>query len=168
MKKIKENWKFLVVIVSIFIIFIGIILLLPNTQQKEKEKFPEEKKQIDENNFYKYADDVVKLEDMEVIQNDGLKKAHCLDDICISNVEITYLETFGRVDYQIVNMSEKEKNGYMRMVFSNGAVLIPYQKLKAHEVRDLSAQFSGYDLRNENDYTLEILTPEESSRIVKK
>lgn len=157
----KKNWKIILLIIAVVLLVIGFIFLLPKHKSSPKD-------QIDENNFYKYSEETTELEGTEVITNDRLKDLHCLDRICISDVEITYLETFGRVDYTVWNRGSKKESGYLKLNFGTNTVLVSYQDLKPDQKISSSYQFFTEDFHSVTDYTIEKLTKEEKKAIVSK
>ncbi len=166
MKKRKHKWIFLLVVVAIIVVIIGMILLLPsNSQKPSQDAFPEEKKQIDENNYYKYDDQEMVMEGTQIVQADGLKDAHCVETVCVTDVKFVLLPTIHKVEYTVTNISEVEQTGYLRMNFGEESTLVSFQKLKPKESVTSSFQFFGDTISKANNYTLEELTKEEIQQI---
>ena len=58
-------------------------------------------------------------EGTKINTTNNLKKKHCLDKICISNVYIYYNNGTGTISYTLDNKSKKAKKGNFKLIFDN-------------------------------------------------
>ena len=149
--------RVLIIIIVVLIVILSTSILL-NVGKKSK---------YSDYNNYKIVRKAVDLPGTYVRQVGNLASSHCLDDICITNVSIHYTGMSGRIDYTIVNNSKKSKNGYMKMVFDDVYLVVPYN-LKKGKKTEGSIQYDNTDLSNVYDYKLKKLSNKELSNIKKK
>jgi hypothetical protein len=155
-KKIsKKKLIIIIIIIALILVLVGISLFGPQNEEVE------ENKTINDSGVYVEEPGTV------TISNDDLSSNHCIDDICLSNVKIYYVDTQGRVDFTITNYSKKTVTGYLRLKFGNESLVIPYNKLKSNKSVNSSTMFIAKDLSQAVDYTIEKLTDEEISKIIK-
>lgn len=156
MKFIKKNKILIIIICIIVLIVIGLILFFNSNREQEPEI-----------NDYNYNNTPRELTDTTVYSNDNLSSSHCLNGICISKATFYYTDSVGRVEYTITNTSDKEKSGYLKMVFKEQSLIISYKKLKPKESITSKSQYIGMEISNKEDYKLEKLSDDEISQIIK-
>lgn len=170
MKKIfnlinNSKYKKIIYIGLIFVVLIIFILLIALLFKDDEEL------------IYDYYDkqnsNIVVTKDYKEIPGtfirsiDTLKKEHCKDDVCISNVEIYYRKTQGRIEYEITNKSKKKVTGAFKLKFDNGNVTyIVYSKLKKGETRKGNISFSEVDYSNVYDYSIKKLNDKELKNLL--
>ena len=57
-----------------------------------------------------------------------LQKEHCVDNICVSNVYIYYVDDRGEIKYTVENKSSSSKKGYLKMNFNGNEIYLNYIK----------------------------------------
>lgn len=98
---------------------------------------------------------------------DTLKKEHCKDDICISNMQIFYRKNSGRIEYEITNNSKKKVTGAFKIKFDNGNITyIVFSKLKKGETRKGIISYTDADYSNVYDYSLKKLNDKEFKKLL--
>lgn len=96
-----------------------------------------------------------------------LKKEHCKDDICISNVQIFYRKNQGRIEYEITNKSKKKVTGAFKLKFDNGKVTyVVFSKLKKGETRKGTISYTDTDYSNVYDYSIKKLSDKELKKLL--
>ena len=153
---LKKNRKLLFISIVVLLIILLIIIVISRKPKRKYSDF----------NKYKIVDNVQELPGTYVRDTGNLSFSHCLEDICITNVSIHYIDNNGRVEYTITNNSKKKKVGYMKMVFGNSNLIISYSLKRGKSVKGY-IQYNNIDLSNVYDYKLSNLTKKEMSNIKK-
>lgn len=106
-------------------------------------------------------------EGTKINTTNNLKKKHCLDKICVSDVYIYYNNGTGTISYTLNNKSKNANKGNFKLIFdNNNEVVINYDFTKEDNYESF-ASYMGNDLENVNDYKLVKLTKSEESKIIK-
>lgn len=106
-------------------------------------------------------------EGTKVNTTNNLKKKHCLEDICVSNVYIYYNNGTGTINYALSNKSKKKKKGNFKLIFdNNNEVVINYDFTKENNYESF-ASYMGNDLGKVKDYKLIKLSKSEEQAIIK-
>lgn len=156
----KNNKRVLIVIIVIVLVIVLSILSV----------LFEKKKPINNkaNNNYQISNKVEDEPGTNKYTNDDIKKAHCIDKICVEDVTFYYNDNQGRIEYRVINKSSKKASGYMKIVYSNESFNVIYKDLEPGQYIETRSQFSGITISNQNDYKLEKLSKEEIDKIIKK
>lgn len=148
MNKFKFNRKLLIVIISIcLVILISIIIVF---------MFKGEKKSKKTNSNYNINSEVKELPGTKVYDDEKISKKHCVDNICVENAVLYYSSDYnsGRVEYTVVNNSDKTSSGKLQMVFKDTTIDIIYKDLEAGKSIDTRTQFMNKKISNVEDYEL--------------
>lgn len=156
MKFIKDNKILIIIIAIVVLIIVGIILFLNSGTKKDSYY-----------NNYKFGTKTVELPNTKKYTNEKLDAEHCLNEICIFDAVFYYNDEVGRVEYKITNTSNKEKSGYIKMVFDEESLIVVYKNLLPKSVVDSQSQYMGIEIKNKDDYKLEKLTKEEMRKLAK-
>ena len=154
-KKINENMKSIIIVLSILILIliIGALVLIGKSNKNGYANIIES--------------EVVEFPGTKVISNDNLKKEHCLNDICVSDVNIYKVDNKGRLECKVENKSEQTRSGYLKLKFQETSFTIAYRDLKPGIFEKSIAQFTNKKITDTTDYVLEELTKEEEKSIIK-
>lgn len=154
----KSKYILIVAIICLLIGLGGVVL------SARLGQFPKSSKKND----YHFSSTTIQPVNMKQYTNENLKKSHCLDDICIENVNFYYTDEGGRIEYTIENRTNRIVSGSMKLVFENQSLTAIYNQLAPNSRLRTSSYFSKMQIYNKEDYTLRYLTEEEKSKIVVK
>lgn len=170
MKKIlnsikKSKYKKLIFIGLIFvvlIIFILLVLLLFRDEEKIIYDYYDK-----QNSNIVVSKDYKEIPGTFIRNIDTLKKEHCVEDICISNMKIFYRKNQGRIEYEITNKSKKKVTGAIKLKFDNDNVTyILFSKLKKGETRNGTISYNDADYSNVYNYSLKKLNDKEFKKLL--
>lgn len=170
MKKIlnsikKSKYKKLIFIGLIFvvlIIFILLVLLLFRDEEKIIYDYYDK-----QNSNIVVSKDYKEIPGTFIRNIDTLKKEHCVEDICISNMKIFYRKNQGRIEYEITNKSKKKVTGAIKLKFDNDNVTyIVFSKLKKGETRNGIISYNDADYSNVYNYSLKKLNDKEFKKLL--
>ena len=101
--------------------------------------------------------------------SDAIKKEHCLDNICLSDVVIKYTrENEGYVQSTVTNKSKSKQSGYVKMDFGDDLILLVSYNLKPNESDTSYSIYNSLDLNNVVDYKLIKVSESEEKKYSKK
>ena len=151
----KNKIAYILIIISVIIIIAGTIIFLTGSNPKDKEKSDKEKQE-------KTPEEIIELE-----KNDSLNEEHCLENICLNNMEITgnYHEYFN-ASVDITNKSNATiENKYIKVLFEvEGNTQIKYwyiEKLEINETINIVVGLTDDTLLKATSYQLEKPTAKE-------
>ena len=151
----KNKIAYILIIISVIIIIAGTIIFLTGSNPKDKEKSDKEKQE-------KTPEEIIELE-----KNDSLNEEHCLENICLNNMEITgnYHEYFN-ASVDITNKSNATiENKYIKVLFEvEGNTQIKYwyiEKLEINETINIVVGLTYDTLLKATSYQLEKPTAKE-------
>ena len=83
--------------------------------------------------YYNINSEVKELPGTKVYDDEKISKKHCVDNICVENAVLYYSSDYnsGRVEYTVVNNSDKTSSGKLQMVFKDTTIDIIYKDLEA-------------------------------------
>jgi hypothetical protein len=143
-------------IILIVVIIIVLIILLILAFFGSLEKF--ENKEIDNDKQYNFTGNFVELPNTVTVSNSSLSTQHCLNNICISNLKIYYIDNDGRAEYTITNNSSSTASGYLKINFGSESLIAVYKNLNAGSSITTISMYNSKDLSGVTSYTLEQLT----------
>ncbi len=156
--KTKKGILILVIIAILLILFSIILMIFGKPKSKYKSS---------EGNRYIISNKEYELPGTKKHTNDMIKKAHCIDKICIEDVVIYYADEGGRLEYRITNKSSKTANGYLKIVYDNHDFLVSYHNLEPNSSVESMSEFKGVKISDKDNYTLKKLTAAEIKKIIK-
>lgn len=95
-----------------------------------------------------------------------LQKEHCVDNICVSNVYIYYVDDRGEIKYTVENKSSSSKKGYLKMNFNGNEIYLNYDFSQNGNKYENIASYTGTDIGKVKNYTLKKLTKKEEKSII--
>ncbi len=102
----------------------------------------------------------------KVITNRKLKAEKCIDDICISDLHIFYVEENGTVEFMLENKKDVKTSGYYKIILGKEELIV-YYDFDGKEKYKSEAGYDGIDLSKATDYKFVKITKEDEKRIVK-
>lgn len=144
MKKFDKKKIFIVIIVLVLVLLLIILGLFTG---KDEE--------VDLSNY----PDGTKL-----ITNRKLKAEKCIDNICVSNLHIYYVNKTGTVEFTLENKKDVKASGYYKLVFDDEELIIIY-RFDGKGKYNSKTSFNSRDLSKAKDYKFEKLTKEDEKRI---
>lgn len=148
-----------IIIAILLILFSIMIIFVIKPSKKHKDSWE---------NRYNFSKEVVELPGTKKYTNDEIKKAHCVNNICVEDVLIYYADEGGRIEYRVTNKSSKTASGYLKIVYDKHEFVVIYKDLKPNDSINSISEFKGIKIGENENYTLKKLSKEEIKKIIKK
>ncbi len=136
-----------------FIIFGSFLAISGNDSKTESSK---PKEQIEEMS----QEEIDKLYNRERNSSPNISKRHCLDGLCIKNMQITYENNaFGVISADVCNVSKQNiSSGVLQLNFQSGgntiSAMFVYPDLGAGEQSPLEIHYVDYSILSSSDYSI--------------
>lgn len=150
--KFKGKVGFIIVGFAVILIVIGVVMaFLPKEDATSNSKSKSES------------------EPTEEITNDSveLEKVHCLDSLCVENMNVSYDEGqgVGSIQFFIQNTGATTlPAGFIKVVFDNNAqntFILRYSDFAPESIQSIEIEFTEKGITETTDYQLQYLTDEE-------
>ncbi len=154
----KKNKKLIIILIVVLIVIILILIA----------HFVNKKADVSSNDYkWEINKTGVLPSGYSQLELDNESKNHCVDDVCIKNIEMVFDKDSGVAKYELVNKSKKTiKDTYYYIVLSNDKKLLVYiKRLKKGKSYNGAAYFKDIDMYNVNDYKFVKLTEKELKNV---
>ena len=158
----KKTVKILLIVIAVILLLVGIVEIIHFSR---KEETPNNTNKFSENH-YNIASEVEEAPGTKVYTSPTLDKEHCLDTICVENVSFYYTDEGGRMEYTVINKSDKAASGFLKLVFGNQSLKIVYQDVPAGGKTKSGTFYSQKKIQSMEDYHLEHLSDDEYKKII--
>lgn len=161
MKK-KNIILIIVVIISLILLIIGSILFYKREKPNKKGEETEISSKLGKGTVFSEES---AYDSAKKITNETLSAKHCLNEICLTDLVIYESDEFTNIEFIITNVSNVEKEGYLKLVIDNRELTIDYGKMKVQEAKPYYINLPAGTVINAVDYSIRELTTEEFNSI---
>ena len=152
--------KIIFLIIAGILLLVGIIEIIHFTKKNETPHRP------GTDNGYTVSSKVEELPGTKVYNSPTLNSEHCLDTICVENVSFYYTDEGGRMEYTVINKSDKVASGFLKLVFGKQSLKIVYQDVPAGGKVKSGTFYANKTIESMEDYHLEYLSDEDYKKII--
>ena len=118
------------------------------------------------NEGYDFVETTIEDPGSNVYTSDTIKSEHCLGNICVSDVQVYYLNNNGRFDCKITNKGSSKATGYLKLNAKYTSLVLAYRDLEPGKTANASANYYSVKFEQFDDYTLSELSDTEKIKII--
>lgn len=97
--------------------------------------------------------------------SDNLRNSHCLNELCVNTMEITYNNGQGQIEFTLQNTGQVDVNGnYLKLVFDNNqdlSYIYRFDNMKPSDTTNVVIEFQEEELIDASDYEIKELSVDE-------